>query len=392
MLQKSRMEDGTAEAMLESLGGADVNIFHDYNLPPEQELHQQVEIQVQHPQIPQVEGASLLIGQHDEDNNLIGGDQLPIISFKQPIFCKHLGDYYQDRQLSDTVIVSRDGTHVRCHSLILAAASSMMKIVFDQTQDKIMEQEFVLLMPDFSHQEINQFLKPIYGFEDGDFLSNPFSMDFNLADRDVSSIKNKVDQVETTKLYEEYKDENKVDNVDLSAYQGHSILENFETDNPVIVKRKRGRPRKTKHGYLNDDFIDDEDMEDRDWTVPEIDNSDESGSKQKKKRGRPKKIKEEEIEELQHYDDEEEMEETVLEPIVKVKEEEIERSFHEFNEFFNSTAGNVSGESQEISFNQDDVGEFHCEAPNCQFHTFVRASIQQHVRHTHLGSLIINYC
>ena len=27
-----------------------------------------------------------------------------------------------------------------------------------------------------------------------------------------------------------------------------------------ITKRKRGRPRKTKHGYLNDDFINDEDI------------------------------------------------------------------------------------------------------------------------------------
>ena len=30
----------------------------------------------------------------------------------------------------------------------------------------------------------------------------------------------------------------------------------------------------------------------------------------------------------------EELEETILEPIVKVKEEEIERKYHEFNEFF----------------------------------------------------------
>ena len=30
----------------------------------------------------------------------------------------------------------------------------------------------------------------------------------------------------------------------------------------------------------------------------------------------------------------EEMEETILEPIVKVKEEEIERKYHEYNEFF----------------------------------------------------------
>ena len=30
----------------------------------------------------------------------------------------------------------------------------------------------------------------------------------------------------------------------------------------------------------------------------------------------------------------EELEETILEPIIKVKEEEIERKYHEYNEFF----------------------------------------------------------
>ena len=62
--------------------------------------------------------------------------------------------------------------------------------------------------------------------------------------------------------------------------------------------------RKTRHGYLNDDFIDDEDeaYNDQDWDMSF--NEDDDAPKQKKRRGRPKKIKEEEIEELQHYDDE----------------------------------------------------------------------------------------
>ena len=37
------------------------------------------------------------------------------------------------------------------------------------------------------------------------------------------------------------------------------------------------------------------------------------------------------------------------------------------------------------SFNQDDLGMFRCEAPGCQFSTFVRASVQQHVRQSHSG-------
>ena len=62
--------------------------------------------------------------------------------------------------------------------------------------------------------------------------------------------------------------------------------------------------RKTRHGYLNDDFIDDEleDHEDQEWEMSF--NEEDEVPKNKKRRGRPKKIKEEEIEELQHYDDE----------------------------------------------------------------------------------------
>ena len=62
--------------------------------------------------------------------------------------------------------------------------------------------------------------------------------------------------------------------------------------------------RRTRHGYLNDDFIDDEleDHEDQEWEMTF--NEEDEVPKNKKRRGRPKKIKEEEIEELQHYDDE----------------------------------------------------------------------------------------
>ena len=62
--------------------------------------------------------------------------------------------------------------------------------------------------------------------------------------------------------------------------------------------------RRTRHGYLNDDFIDDEldDQDDQEWEMSFTE--DDEPPKEKKRRGRPKKIKEEEIEELQHYDDE----------------------------------------------------------------------------------------
>ena len=48
------------------------------------------------------------------------------------------------------------------------------------------------------------------------------------------------------------------------------------------------------------------------------------------------------------------------------------------------TASNLLVETK-TSFNQDDVGLFRCEAGGCLFSSYVRASIQQHVRQTHSG-------
>ena len=237
------------------------------------------------------------------------------------------------------------------------------------------------MMPGWTQEEVSSFLRPIYGLEEGPVTStNPFSVDFNVTDRNSNISRPKISdpnpKVELVERSEET----------LETFPSHMVTpETYEEVKPV-GKRKRGRPRKTKHGYLNDDFIDDGDNDDIEWMASAA-CAEESGTsaKQKKRRGRPKKIKEEEIEELQHYDDEEEMEETVLEPVVKVKEEEVERSFHEFNEFFAATAAANPGVEDKISFNQDDSGQFHCEAPGCSFSTYVRASVQQHVRQTHSG-------
>ena len=73
--------------------------------------------------------------------------------------------------------------------------------------------------------------------------------------------------------------------------------------------------------------------------------------------------------------------ESILEPVVKIKEEAMERSFNELNEFFSQQEeAKAVDEDNQISFNQDNSGLFHCEAGACTFSTHVRASIQQHVR------------
>ena len=239
------------------------------------------------------------------------------------------------------------------------------------------------MMPGWTQEEVSSFLRPVYGLEEEGLVTatNPFFVDFNVTDRNSNISRPKISDPNPKVELEERSEET------LETFPSHMVpSENYEEVVKPVGKRKRGRPRKTKHGYLNDDFIDDGDNDDIEWMASAA-CAEESGAsaKQKKRRGRPKKIKEEEIEELQHYDDEEEMEETVLEPVVKVKEEEVERSFHEFNEFFAATAAANLGVEDKISFNQDDSGQFHCEAPGCGFSTYVRASVQQHVRQTHSG-------
>ena len=270
------------------------------------------------------------------------------------MFLRQLSSLHASPHLSDTVIVTQGRSELPCHSLVLAAASSMMKHVFEEVQDKLMESKFTILMPDHTLEEAAECLKSVYGTQAVP-VANPLAIDFNI--KDINSNRSKATDTVTLRPEPDYHQE-KPEETYLNSYVGHSILdeEPLETRNPA--KRKRGRPKKTKHGYLNDDFIDDN--EDAEWNGAQhlIDKEE----KPKKKRGRPKKIKEEDelekLEELEHYDELEELEETILEPVVKVKEEEIERSFHELNEFF-SVASTVE---TQISFNQDDSGLFQCEA------------------------------
>jgi DNA-directed RNA polymerase subunit RPC12/RpoP len=222
--------------------------------------------------------------------------------------------------------------------------------------------------------ELDLILRPIYGFSDTqlddqekyaeEMRNNLFAVDFNHKNMIVKS-------------EEKDKQQPKEVESEVQIFDDYNIDDLEEADVKSKPKSKRAKPKKSKYGYKYDDFIDDSDdfdSDDDDWEEPE--------PKPKKKRGRPKKIKEEELEELEkEYDEDgDDFEETYLEPIVKVKEEAIERTFDEFNEFFAAAAMMIEAK---ISFNQDDLGVFHCEAQGCVFSTLIRASIQQHVRQTH---------
>ena len=391
-----------------------VQLVHSYNLPPEQE--EQVIEQEQ----AVVDHTSILIDHHDQhinkhtDHNSVqnlnhedvkhhtiieevvqahtdsinpdhidpptGLTQIvenPIYSFKKPVFYDCLKEYYTNCEFTDTVIICKGGSR-KIHSLIMGAASSMMKDIFADISNKILDSEMVILMPDVLIGELDLLLKPIYGFNDTqiedqtlrqekyaeELKKNPFSVDFNHENLVIKSEeKEKQQSPEVESEVQTYEEEDE------------DILDDFEEveEKPKLKsKSKRGWPKKSKYGYKLDDFIDDSDefdSEDDDWEEPE--------PKVKKKRGRPKKVKEEAEE---YYDEDDDLEDTYLEPIVKVKEEAIEKTFNEFNEFF--AAASLMIETK-ISFNQDDLGVFHCEAQGCVFSTLIRASIQQHVRQTH---------
>ena len=101
----------------------------------------------------------------------------------------------------------------------------------------------------------------------------------------------------------------------------------------------------------------------------------------KKTKGRPKKIKEEDEEKTNQP----EPNLNSIDPLMKAREDAIERTFHELNEFYNPQSD--LAESQ-MTFNQvgvyltcakdilyficqDDDGVFHCEVQNCIFSTLV---------------------
>lgn len=386
-----------------------VQLVHSYNLPPEQEQIIEQEQVVEQEQTV-VDQSNILIeqcGQHligkvadeqqqaqnlsqnetvieeqvvEAESNLVETDNFeipsetveenPIYSFKKPIFFENLKHFYTHCEYTDTVIICKGGSR-KIHSFVLGAASSLMKNIFSDISTKILDSEMVILMPDVLIGELDLILRPIYGFSDSqlndqekyaeDMRNNLFAVDFNHKNMIIKSEEKEKQQLKEVESEVQIFDDYTIDDVEEAELKPKS-------------KSKRSKAKKTKYGYKYDDFIDDSedlDSDDDDWEEPE--------PKPKKKRGRPKKIKEEELDE-EYDDDGDDFEETYLEPIVKVKEEAIERTFDEFNEFFAVAAMMIEAK---ISFNQDDLGVFHCEAQGCVFSTLIRASIQQHVRQTH---------
>lgn len=360
-----------------------VQLVHSYNLPPSAEKEETVVEQLL------LEASSL---QND------GGSlahQETIISFKKPVFVDHLSDYYSNCQFTDTTVVCSDETR-RVHSFVLGAASSLMKDIFADLATKIMDTELTILMPDTRAVELDVLLQPVYGLTNlenlssasNPFAGNLFSVDYN---RKSMGQRNEAEKeaekaavvaaaqghfLEQTNSNYNYGEETVLNNNDENEYQEENLNPKTNT------KRSRSKKGKSKYGYKYDGFINDSeemDSADEDWEDQE------PKPKKKNIRGRPKKIKEENVDKLNDEDDLNQ-----IDPMVKVKEEAIERAFNELNEFFNPEANIL--QAVPVTFNQDDSGVFNCEAPNCIFSTMIRAAVQQHMRQTHGGCGYLEPC
>merc|ERR1712098_692349 len=115
--------------------------------------------------------------------------------------------------------------------------------------EKTYDSEFVLLMPDFTQQELEDFLKPAYGLNSlSTSAVNPLSLDFNIKDRSSHPKEFCLEASVKQKEESDSKDDRdsrvlKDEEYNLERFSGHSIL-GPEVVKP-ITKRKRGRPRKT---------------------------------------------------------------------------------------------------------------------------------------------------
>jgi len=264
-------------------------------------------------------------------------------NFHNQVFLNQLQSFYDQDAYSDVIVFCENGSR-RVHSLVVGAASSMMKHVFQDVAVRGFDCQLTILMPETTIEELDIQLKPVYGFADAvssDNL-NTFKIDFN---KDAG-IKEK-NHVQLPLLGDSVSDA--FDSLAMSSL----LFGNNEKPSPA----KRGRPPKeSQYVYDHDDNLDYLDTFDEEFEI----------STKKRKRGRPPKKIKTEIED----------EEFVMEPKIVLKEE-----LNPDDEFGDVTPGKLNG--LKVAFEQDANGLFCCQFSGCSFNTFVKASVLQHATHSH---------
>jgi len=292
-----------------------------------------------------------------------------VVNLKKPVFFDELHQFYESSQHTDTIIRCKDGLK-RAHSIVLGAASSLFRFMFAEIAEKILDSEYVIFFPDLTIQELEELLKPVYGFskqpqESVKTNGFGFKLDFN------------TEGIYEAKMREKEKEKKREEELKLipehlikqeKGRRKYDLVDDTSDDEDY-------RPKKTKHGYKYDSFVesttDDSDLGDNAGLDESFDDLDDLDDSKPKKRGRKKGSKN-----RRPY-----TKRIKSEPLLSIKEEAIDKTFDEFNEMFLQKTQVTR--NAEIKFAQDHIGFYHCQEEECSFKTMVRPSIHQHHKFTH---------
>jgi hypothetical protein len=101
-------------------------------------------------------------------NNHSNNTQESIINIRRPVFIEELPDLYASAAFADTLVRCADGSR-RVHSLVLAAASSLLRNALAHVVERSgsggdnLLPDFLILVPDLRLDELDAFIRPLYG-------------------------------------------------------------------------------------------------------------------------------------------------------------------------------------------------------------------------------------
>ena len=116
------------------------------------------------------------------------------------------------------------------------ASSSLLKNIFDDISNKILDADYAIILPDYTDAEIDCVLRNIYGFQTANTGLDPFTVDFNEEDR----IREREKVVRKPKVEQEEKEITADEDYQFSNYAEDSTYD----VKPAAKSRKRGRSNK----------------------------------------------------------------------------------------------------------------------------------------------------
>ncbi len=89
-----------------------------------------------------------------------------IINIRRPVFIEELPDLYASAAFADTLVRCADGSR-RVHSLVLAAASSLLRNALAHVAERSgsgnLLPDFLILVPDLRLDQLDAVIRPLYG-------------------------------------------------------------------------------------------------------------------------------------------------------------------------------------------------------------------------------------